>query len=90
MSASKAMSAEEFDRIFDAGQEDVLAYADLSTARRVRDEAEGVRKVNCTLPGWVVEEAELEARHLAVSRSAVLNMWPADKAEQSRARRAAS
>lgn len=89
MSETELNSAEEFDEAFDGGEQDVLEYADLSTVRKVNDESESVRKVNCNLPAWVVEEAEREAKHLAVSRSAVLNMWLAEKAEESSAARAA-
>ncbi|RDB59477.1 CopG family transcriptional regulator [Gordonibacter sp. 28C] len=42
------------------------------------------RKVNGTMPSWLVDELDIEARHLAVSRQAVINMWLAEKAEDRR------
>lgn len=89
MSSTNSLTAEQFDAIFDEGEEDVLQYADVSTVRSARDEVDAVRKVNCTLPAWIVEEAEQAARHLAVSRSAVINLWLADKAEETRQARLA-
>ena len=89
MSDARAMTAEEFDRVFDEGDEDVLGYAVLSTVRPARDASEEVRKVNCSLPAWVVDEAEREARRLAVTRSAVINLWLADAAESCRTKRLA-
>ena len=41
------------------------------------------RPVSVTLPGWVIAEADAEAARVNVSRRAVLNMWLAEKAEQS-------
>lgn len=41
------------------------------------------RPVSVTLPTWVIAEADAEAARVNVSRRAVLNMWLAEKAEQS-------
>lgn len=41
------------------------------------------RPVSVTLPAWVIAEADAEAARVNVSRRAVLNMWLAEKAEQS-------
>ena len=41
------------------------------------------RPVSVTLPVWVIAEADAEASRINVSRRAVLNMWLAEKAEQS-------
>lgn len=41
------------------------------------------RPVSVTLPGWVIAEADAEAARVNISRRAVLNMWLAEKAEQS-------
>lgn len=41
------------------------------------------RPVSVTLPGWVIAEADAEAARVNVSWRAVLNMWLAEKAEQS-------
>jgi hypothetical protein len=72
--------------MFDEG-EDMTAYIRAGTARFPGKE-DSVRKINGSIPEWVVEEMEYEAKHLAVSRSAIMNMWLADKAKESRRERA--
>ena len=39
--------------------------------------------MSVTLPSWVISEADAEAARINVSRRAILNMWLAEKAEQS-------
>lgn len=46
-------------------------------------EAAESRPLSVTLPVWVIAEADAEATRINVSRRAVLNMWLAEKAEQS-------
>lgn len=69
------ISAEELERIFDEGQEDILQYCDLSTAQRP-----GLNKrVNVDFPHWMVEALDKQARHLGVPRQALIKMWIAEK-----------
>ena len=82
MTDAKTITAEEIDRMFDDG-EDMTAFIRTDTVRFPGTE-DAVRKVNGSIPVWIIEEMELEARHLAVSRSAVMNMWLADKAKESK------
>ena len=42
------------------------------------------RKVNLTLPDWMVESLDAEADELAVSRNAVVNTWLAEKIAERR------
>jgi len=83
---TKMISAEEIDCMFDEG-EDVTPYLRIDTIR-FPDKEEAIRKVNSSIPEWVVLEMEREAKHLAVSRSAIMNMWLADKAKERRKERA--
>ena len=85
MTNVKTITAEEIDRIFDEG-EDMTPYLRPETIRFPGKE-DAVRKINGSIPEWVVEEMEREAKHLAVSRSAVMNMWLADKAKESKRER---
>lgn len=80
------LDAAEIDRLFDEGV-DMTPYIDESS---IEHPNLAVRKVNCALPNWVIQEAEIEARRLAVSRSAVLNMWLAEEADRNRERRTAA
>jgi hypothetical protein len=73
------ISAEEFDRRFDAG-EDLSEYWDLGSVRRPGLEP---RRVNVDFPRWVVEALDREAKRLGVSRQAVIKVWIADRLEVS-------
>lgn len=70
------MKAEEFDKIFDDGLEDITPYVDMSKARRPgRD----VQRVNVDFPLWMVELLDAEAEHLGIARQAVIKTWIADR-----------
>ncbi|NMN01642.1 type II toxin-antitoxin system BrnA family antitoxin [Bifidobacterium panos] len=71
------VKATDIDQAFDNG-EDVSEYFDME--HPVRMEAVRTRKVNLTLPEWLIERLDSEAKTLAVSRNAVVNVWLADRA----------
>lgn len=50
MSKTKEISVEEFDRLFDAG-EDLTPYLDMSSARRPNQET---KPINIELPQWTI------------------------------------
>ena len=62
MSHEQQLSAEEFDRRFEAG-EDISAHVDWSAARRPN---KLTQRVNVDFPTWMVEALDTEARHLDV------------------------
>lgn len=70
------VKAADIDRKFDDG-EDVMGYFDMS--RAAVEDASTTRKVNLTVPKWMVERLDSEAEHLAVSRNALVNMWLAER-----------
>jgi hypothetical protein len=72
----KIISAEEFDRIFDDGEEDILQYFDLDKAMRPGLESE---KVNVSLPSWMVKSLDSEADRLGVTRQAIVKIWLDEK-----------
>ncbi len=84
---TKRVSAEELERVFDEGEEDILDYCDLSTAVVVRNE-EAVKRVNVDFPEWMVEELDQEAGRLAINRQAVIKTWIAGILDERRARAA--
>lgn len=84
MSKQKRISAEELDRLFDEGKEDILQYFDLSKARRPNLE---IKRVNVDLPQWMVNALDREAERLGVTRQSVIKTWIADMIE-ARAQRA--
>jgi hypothetical protein len=75
--AGKTISAEEFDRRFDDG-EDVSAYVDWSGAKRITAEP---KRVNVDFPTWVVKSLDERARHLGVTRQALIKLWIAERLE---------
>ena len=74
------ISAEEFDRRFDAG-EDVSSYLDWQSAKRPGLEQ---RRVNVDLPMWMIDSLDGEAKRVGVTRQSIVKIWLAEriKAEQ--------
>lgn len=73
------MKAEDLDRKFDEGQEDVIEDLDLSTARRPGYEQ---RRVNVDLPAWMIESLDREANRLGVTRQSIIKVWLAERLER--------
>ncbi|MDD2697439.1 MAG: CopG family antitoxin [Arcobacteraceae bacterium] len=73
------MKAKEFDEIFDANEEDIVQYLDLSTAKRPNLEP---KRINIDFPTWMVQSLDEEARHIGVSRQAVIKTWLSEKLMQ--------
>ncbi|MBV1725451.1 MAG: BrnA antitoxin family protein [Hoeflea sp.] len=71
------MTAEEFDRKFDDG-EDVSEYLDWSSARRPGQE---LQRVTFELPAWTLMRLDKEARRLGVTRQALTKIWIAERLE---------
>lgn len=65
------ITAEEFDRIFDEGKEDITQYLDLASARRINKEA---KRVNVDFPEWMIEAMDKEAGRLGIPRQAVIKI----------------
>jgi hypothetical protein len=59
----KEITAEEFDKIFDDGEEDVLQYADLSTI---------TKRVNVDFPVWAIKKLDWEAKRVGSSRQSLI------------------
>ena len=74
MNHEKQLSAEEFDRRFEAG-EDISAHVDWAAARRPNKQTQ---RVNVDFPTWMVEALDTEARHMGVSRQALVKVWIAN------------
>ena len=78
MTARKTITAEEFDRRFDNG-EDVSDYLDWSSARRPGQE---FKRVTVELPAWTLMRLDTEARRLGVTRQALIKIWIAERLEK--------
>ena len=83
----KRISAEELDRLFDEGKEDILQYFDLSTARRPNLE---IKRVNVDLPRWMINALDGEAERLGITRQSVIKTWIGEMIEARRAQLAAA
>jgi hypothetical protein len=70
------MKASEVDKIFDDNQEDILEHFDTSKIRMINEEP---KRVNIDFPIWMVQSLDKEAKHVGVSRQAIIKMWLAEK-----------
>ncbi len=69
------MKAEEFDKIFDDG-EDITKYLDVSKARRPEQEQ---KRVNVDFPLWMIHQLDKEAKRLGVPRQSIIKVWVAER-----------
>ncbi len=83
MTAKKQISVEEFDQVFDAG-EDITDYLDLEKAVRIDSPKSEVRRVNVDFPNWMLDGLDKAAGRLAINRQAVIKTWIADRLRQER------
>jgi len=74
------MKSSEFDRRFKEG-ESVIDALDLYAARRPRLEQ---RRVNVDFPFWMVEQLDLEASRLGVTRQSIITVWLAERLDRRR------
>jgi hypothetical protein len=74
------MSAEEFDRKFDDG-EDVTGDLDRAAIRRPALEE---RRVNVDFPSWIIESRDREARRLGDTRQSIIKLWIAERLDSRR------
>lgn len=72
---SKTITATEFDKKFDNG-EDISEYLDLDST---------IKKVNVDFPLWMVKALDDEARRLQIPRQAVIKSWINEKIENMKA-----
>jgi hypothetical protein len=70
------MKASELDKKFDDNQENILQYFDTSKVRMINEEP---KRVNIDFPSWMVHSLDKEAKHIGVSRQAVIKMWLAER-----------
>ena len=72
------MKAEEFDKLFDDG-EDISHLLDLSSARRPNQDQ---KRVNVDFPLWMVNQLDSEARRVGVTRQSIIKIWLAERLAQ--------
>ncbi len=75
----RSMRAQDLDRKFDAGEEDIISDLDVRAARRPgRD----VQRVNVDFPVWMVESLDAEATRLGITRQAIIKTWIAERLDR--------
>ena len=74
----KYISAAEFDERFDAG-EDLSAHYDLNKAVRPGLEQ---RRVSVDFPEWMVNQLDMVARRLGVTRQSVIKVFISEKLKE--------
>lgn len=75
MSKAKQISVEEFDRLFDEGDDRVDDYIDWDSGFRVHQ----VKRVNLDMPQDMIRRLDIQAKRRGVTRQALIKMWLADK-----------
>ena len=80
----KTITAKEFDRKFDNG-EDITEYLDFSTAVRLKDVKKlktETKKVNVDFPEWIIESLDNEAKKIGVTRQSIIKVWIAERLKE--------
>jgi len=85
MKKESTMTAKEFERLFDEG-EDITPYIDRATIRRPGLEA---RRVNVDFPEWVISTLDAQSKRIGVSRQSLITLWISERIQQEEQRGAA-
>jgi len=70
------MKNTKIDKIFDDNNEDILEHFDTSKVRFINED---IKRINIDFPVWMINSLDKEAKHIGISRQAVIKMWLADK-----------
>jgi len=76
---TKTITAEEFDRKFDNG-ENIDEYIDWSSGKKINTLKH--RRINIDFPEWMIKSLDNEAVHIGISRQAVIKTWIAERLER--------
>jgi hypothetical protein len=85
MKKQSTMTATEFERRFDEG-EDITPYIDRATIRRPGLE---VRRVNVDFPEWVISTLDAQSKRIGVSRQSLIKLWISERIQEEEQSRAA-
>lgn len=69
----KKISASLLDNKFDEGNEDILEYFDTEKCSK---------RILVDFPEWMIKSLDNEAKHLGISRQAVIKFWINEKIKQ--------
>lgn len=74
------MKATDLDKKFNDNQKDILEHFDLANPRFINEKP---KRVNIDFPKWMVQSLDKEAKHIGISRQAVVKMWISDRLKTS-------
>lgn len=80
----KKITAEEFDKKFDDG-EDITEYLDFSSAIRLKDVKKlktETKKINVDFPEWIINSLDEEAKKIGVTRQSIIKVWIAERLKE--------
>lgn len=83
----QAISDEEFERRFDAG-EDITEYIDVSSASRPNQTRRAARRISMDVPESMVVGLDRAAERMGVNRQAVIKVWLTERLDQEAEREA--
>ena len=66
------MKAQDFDKKFDDGVEDIIDDLDLSKGQRINQTQ---KRINVDFPAWVVDSLDREAARIGVTRQSIIKVW---------------
>ena len=78
---TKSITAEEFDRLFDDGSDEIDDFVDRTKGRLVPP---AFKRVNVDFPPLMVRDLDEVANARGVTRQALIKMWLADKLDEHR------
>jgi hypothetical protein len=74
----KYISAEEFDKRFEAGEE-LMEYLDLDSAIKPGLET---KRVSVDFPAWMVQQLDVVASRLGVTRQSIIKVFISEKLKE--------
>jgi predicted DNA binding CopG/RHH family protein len=77
---TKKISAEEFDRKFDAG-EDISDYIDWSKTKQINAPRRGVssKRINLDIPEPMLEKLDKASANIGITRQSLIKAWLNEK-----------
>ena len=77
----RSITAEEFDRLFEEGSDELDQFLDVKSAKRIPPRLLEPAKVNVDFPKWVVAALDREAGRIGIARQALIKLWIVERLE---------
>ncbi|MDL5051088.1 CopG family transcriptional regulator [Oscillatoria amoena NRMC-F 0135] len=78
MKKHSTMTAREFDKRFDEG-EDITPHIDPASIHRPGLEP---RRVNVDFPEWIIDQLDRQSKLIGVSRQSLIKLWVSERMQQ--------